>query len=156
MARAKLFHPQKKATQQAYAREVVFSKLGMIRTSRGDIVRTTRSGYPFIVIEKLADAIGTAQKELLPIINLSSPTLARRRSRGDKLKPQESDNVYRVASAYRDALELFEADSDAAKNWLHTPAKALGGETPFSLLDTQAGADQVRDLIGRLEHGVYT
>lgn len=38
--------------------------------------------------------------------------------------------------------------------WLNQSAKALGGASPMSCLDTKAGVDAVRDLIGRLEHGL--
>ena len=72
------------------------------------------------------------------------------------LSLEESDRVYRIASAYRNALRLFEDDADSAQRWLGEPVKALGGATPLQHLDTEAGAAQVHDLIGRLEHGVYS
>lgn len=55
-----------------------------------------------------------------------------------------------------EAARLFEGDRKAALLWLNQPAKALGGVTPMSCLDTKAGVDAVRDLIGRLEHGVIS
>jgi len=36
------------------------------------------------------------------------------------------------------------------------PAQALGEATPFEYLVTEVGAGEVRRLIGRLEHGVYS
>ncbi len=41
-----------------------------------------------------------------------------------------------------------------ARQWLEQSAKALGGRTPMEYLETEAGANEVEDLIGRLEHGV--
>jgi len=55
-----------------------------------------------------------------------------------------------------EALRLFEGDREAALLWLNRPAKALGEVTPMSCLDTKAGADAVRELIGRLEYGVIS
>ncbi|MGH8615251.1 MAG: antitoxin Xre/MbcA/ParS toxin-binding domain-containing protein [Gammaproteobacteria bacterium] len=72
------------------------------------------------------------------------------------MSPEESDRVYRIAAAYRSALQLFEGEAESARRWLNEPAKALGGNSPLQHLDTEAGAAEVRDLIGRLEHGVYT
>ena len=60
-----------------------------------------------------------------------------------------------MADAYRNALQLFEGDSEQARRWLSQPARALGGVSPLAYLDTEAGAAEVRRLIGRLEHGVY-
>lgn len=62
----------------------------------------------------------------------------------------------KAAEVMDEALRLFEGDREAALLWLNRPAKALGGVTPMSCLDTIAGADAVRDLIGRLEYGVIT
>jgi putative toxin-antitoxin system antitoxin component (TIGR02293 family) len=54
------------------------------------------------------------------------------------------------------AVELFEGDVKAAKKWLQTPQRALGGAVPLEFASTEAGAKEVENLIGRLEHGVFT
>lgn len=33
---------------------------------------------------------------------------------------------------------------------------ALGGEVPLNLLDTEAGVEQVDDILTRIEYGVYS
>ena len=43
-----------------------------------------------------------------------------------------------------------------ARRWLSSPQRALGGSTPLSLARTEVGAGLVEDLIGRLEHGVFS
>ncbi|MBD3620362.1 MAG: DUF2384 domain-containing protein [Chromatiales bacterium] len=60
------------------------------------------------------------------------------------------------ADIYQAALQLFDGDQVAAERWLRTPAKALGGRAPLELLEFKDGTKVVRDLIGRLEHGVIT
>jgi putative toxin-antitoxin system antitoxin component (TIGR02293 family) len=80
--------------------------------------------------------------------------LQRRKEEG-KLTPEESDRLYRVTDITRKAIDLFEGDIDKAGNWLKTPKKALGGKTPLEYSDTQVGYDEVCQLIGRLEHGVF-
>jgi uncharacterized protein (DUF2384 family) len=40
--------------------------------------------------------------------------------------------------------------------WLRSPNRALGGESPLALSKTEVGAREVENLIGRLEHGVFT
>ena len=120
------------------------------------IVNLIRMGFPVSVIDRLVAELGVSQQVLLRIIALSSATLTRRRANKKRLSPQESDRVYRVAAAYLASLRLFEGDAEAARRWFGEPAKALGGHTPLEHLDTEAGADEVQDLIGRLEHGVVT
>ncbi|MEQ3622997.1 MAG: antitoxin Xre/MbcA/ParS toxin-binding domain-containing protein [Marinobacter sp.] len=55
-----------------------------------------------------------------------------------------------------EAVELFEGDKAAAEQWLSTPVRGLGQKTPNELLTSEEGIEQVRTLIGRLEHGIIT
>jgi uncharacterized protein (DUF2384 family) len=42
---------------------------------------------------------------------------------------------------------------DAAKQWLTTPNRALNGVTPFSMLDTEPGAGEVRRILAAVNYG---
>jgi putative toxin-antitoxin system antitoxin component (TIGR02293 family) len=55
-----------------------------------------------------------------------------------------------------EAVALFEGDRKAAEHWLSTPVRGLGRRKPYDLLVTREGIQQVRDIIGRLEHGVFS
>lgn len=59
-----------------------------------------------------------------------------------------------AAAVWRAATELFEGDRTAAERWLHKEAVGLGGRRPIDVMETDP--QQVLDLIGRLEHGVFT
>ena len=80
----------------------------------------------------------------------------RHRHSGQPLDPGRSDRLLRFARLFRLAVELHDGDEEAARDWLRKPARALDGETPLDRADTEAGAREVENLIGRLEHGVYT
>jgi putative toxin-antitoxin system antitoxin component (TIGR02293 family) len=69
---------------------------------------------------------------------------------------QASDHRLRASRVLAKALELFEGDRDAASEWIHSPLPALGGETPIDIARTELGARQVENLVGRIEHGVYS
>jgi putative toxin-antitoxin system antitoxin component (TIGR02293 family) len=47
-------------------------------------------------------------------------------------------------------------DVAGAISWLAAPKKALGHETPLAYSRTELGAREVENLIGRLEHGVFS
>jgi putative toxin-antitoxin system antitoxin component (TIGR02293 family) len=44
----------------------------------------------------------------------------------------------------------------AARDWLKSPNGALENATPLSLLDADIGADAVLDLLGQIEHGIFS
>ena len=71
-----------------------------------------------------------------------------------QLDPEESDRLLRVSRVFAKTLDLFEGDAEAAKQWFHTPARALGGERPLDFARTDLGTKEVEALIDRLEQGV--
>ena len=68
----------------------------------------------------------------------------------------ESDRLLRTARLFRLAVDLFDGDRQAARQWLQTPKRALGGATPLDHAATEVGAREVEDLVGRAEHGVVS
>jgi putative toxin-antitoxin system antitoxin component (TIGR02293 family) len=100
-----------------------------------------RSGLPIGVI---ADLVQIPQR-----------TLMRRKAKG-RLLPDESERLLRVAGIYEKAAELFEGDVDAARRWLTTGNAELDGQSPLEMVRTEIGAREVEDLVGRLEHGVFS
>ncbi|MEA3274570.1 MAG: antitoxin Xre/MbcA/ParS toxin-binding domain-containing protein [Pseudomonadota bacterium] len=130
----------------------VFRRLGL--PSRGEpLTRAVQEGFPVVVLERLADELDAPQKVVLLAVGIAPATLKRRRASG-RLSLPESDRVFRLASIFQKAMQLFEGDGALAREWLEQPQKALGGRTPMEYLDTEAGANEVEDLIGRLEYGV--
>ncbi|MEH6562093.1 MAG: antitoxin Xre/MbcA/ParS toxin-binding domain-containing protein [Marinobacter sp.] len=59
-------------------------------------------------------------------------------------------------TAIAEAVELFEGNQKLADQWLSGPVRALGDKKPNDLLKYEEGIQQVRDVIGRLEHGIVT
>jgi len=51
--------------------------------------------------------------------------------------------------------EIFKS-RDKAKDWMKEPHKALGGKSPAECFMTRSGAEEVLNLLGRIEHGVYS
>lgn len=88
-------------------------------------------------------------------IEIPERTLARRRIAG-RLGRDESERLLRLARVVASSIRLFEGDVDAAITWLKTPQKALSYNTPLSYARFEIGAREVEDLIGRLEHGVFS
>jgi putative toxin-antitoxin system antitoxin component (TIGR02293 family) len=120
--------------------------------SRG-IVRLVRAGFPFSRLARLQKATALPWEKVACFIGMPQRTLTRRRSEG-RLRPDESDRVWRASAIFDLAVDLFEGDAAAARQWLETPQPGLGGEVPLEFASTEVGAREVEDLIGRLEHGV--
>jgi putative toxin-antitoxin system antitoxin component (TIGR02293 family) len=64
-----------------------------------------------------------------------------------------ADKVARAQDVLARASEVL-GSPRAAQQWLTRPNPALAGKTPLSLLDTSLGWEQVKLVLGRIEHGV--
>ncbi|MDQ8195129.1 DUF2384 domain-containing protein [Coraliomargarita sp. SDUM461004] len=120
----------------------------------GETVACIRAGLPMVEFEALQALLGLAAEELAGHLGISRSTLVRRR-KGRRLDPQESDRLLRYARLYARAKSTL-GDEAAAQQWLKAPARALGYESPLQFAETEAGAREVENLLGRIEHGVFS
>jgi len=95
------------------------------------------------------------EAELARVVGIPRQTLVRRRLRGF-LRRDEGDRTATVARVFDMALSYFDGNRKHAVEWLKHPNPALAGETPLERADTATGAEDVIDLIGRLQHGIPT
>lgn len=120
----------------------------------GETVARIRAGLPMIEFEALQRLLGVNGEELAAHLAISRSTLIRRRKSG-RLDAQESDRLLRYARLYARAEAVF-AGAEAARNWLQQPVRGLGYESPLHFAETETGAREVENLLGRIEHGVFS
>ncbi len=127
--------------------------LGIEEVGTGELVRRVNEGLPYEVLENLRENVGLSTVEVAQLVQINPRTLSRRRQEG-RLHADESDRVLRLSRVYGRTLGLFGGDLDKARRWLSTPKVALGGESPLDYSRVDVGAQEVVDLIGRIEHGI--
>jgi putative toxin-antitoxin system antitoxin component (TIGR02293 family) len=133
--------------------EGVLHDLGLT-PSPTDLIAAVKAGLHPRVFVDLARRLEVSEAQLGEVVGLAPTTLSRRKRSGS-LTAAESEHVLRVAALLQRATDVFEAEPDAAA-WLRSPNPALAGATPLATADTEIGAREVEDLLGRLEHGVYS
>lgn len=112
-------------------------------------------GFSYQALIAFETNSGVSLQALAETIGIPERTLARRRAAG-RLAPEESERLLRLSSIFEKAVELFEGDVISAVHWLASPKRALENQTPLQYARTEVGARQVENLIGRLEHGVFS
>ncbi len=119
------------------------------------ILLKLRGGFTIREYERFLEITGLDDATVSKALAIPKRTFVRRRSEG-RLKPDESERLWRLGRVFDRAADLFDGEPDAARRWLRAPAKALGGQTPLEAAETEVGAREVEMLIGRIEHGVVT
>ena len=118
------------------------------------LIEALRIGLPFRELDDLQAALALPMEKLVPMLGISKATLHRRKAEG-RLDPAESDRVVRLARLMGKAVDVMESE-EQARQWLVAPQFGLGGAVPLEFAETEVGAREVEDLLGRIEHGVYS
>ncbi len=125
--------------------------LGRALSSDRDMREAIREGFPPAVVGELMRASGLTLRELASALDLSARSLQRRRRAG-RLARYESDRLYRLARIVAIANEYL-GGHERAIRWLKRPNHALGGLSPVAAIDTELGARQVENILGRIAYG---
>ena len=115
------------------------------------LVSYARRGLPARSFGRLCEVLDVPRERVARVVQIPLRTLARR----TVLKPDESERILRIGRLYDLACEVLGSPA-AARRWLSRPVQALGGAVPLEHADTEPGAREVEDLLGRVEHGVHS
>jgi putative toxin-antitoxin system antitoxin component (TIGR02293 family) len=91
---------------------------------------------------------------LAKALSVTRATLINKK-RGERFNAGLSEKIVGMADLYSYGFEVFE-DKDRFNQWMSKPNKALGGQIPYDLIDNQIGREEVRNLIGRIDYGIYS
>ena len=119
-----------------------------------DLIRQIQKGLRFSELETLQNSIDMPFEQLAAKLSISRSTLQRRKAAG-RLSPDESDKVMRLSRLLEHATNVF-GDIDKARTWLKFPQRGLGGAVPLDYAETEVGAREVDNLLGRIDYGVYS
>ena len=119
-----------------------------------ELIRKIQKGLRFSELETLQNSIDLPFEQLAAKLAISRSTLQRRKAAG-RLSPDESDKVMRLSRLLEHATNVF-GDIQRARTWLKFPQRGLGGAIPLDYAETEVGAREVDDLLGRIEYSVYT
>ena len=113
-----------------------------------DIVRGIEANR----VKALIDRGVLQEKQVYRVI--PERTFKRRLANHETLKVSEGDAIARYLRVTEAANKAF-GEADFARKWLNLPNPELKGRIPIELAETDAGAREVEDVIGRFAHGVY-
>lgn len=118
------------------------------------LIEELHAGLPVWELHDLQTSLDVPMEKLVPMLGISKATLHRRKAEG-RLGSAESDRVVRFARLMGKAVEVFETEENA-RQWLTSAQFGLGGAVPLEYAETEVGAREVEELLGRIEHGVYS
>jgi len=118
--------------------KIAFVKTGITKDSLVAFKQTIDIDY-----DHLSQVLGTTKTTL-------------HKKQGDEtFSASISEKVIALMDIYRFGYEVF-GDRDKFNKWVMSPNRSLGNRIPLAVMDTVFGMDEVKSIIGRIKHGVYS
>jgi len=139
------------ALQRILGKEYIRTKI----ESPFDFITLASKGINANIIVNFRNHFSIPREFAADLLNVSEPTIYRWIQNNKKLERNYSVQLFELTDLFLFGIEVFESKENFFK-WLELPNAALGGLNPKEILEIPGGISKVRDLIGRIEHGVYS
>jgi putative toxin-antitoxin system antitoxin component (TIGR02293 family) len=73
----------------------------------------------------------------------------------EKFNSSLSERILGLADIYSYGYDVFE-NEEKFNQWMFRENSALGGKTPYEVCNNQFGREEVKNIIGRIDYGVYS
>lgn len=120
-----------------------------------DFIIIANKGVNANVINNFRKHFNIPRNTTAEMLNVSAPTIYRWVKEDRKLERNFSVQLFELTDLFLYGKDVF-TDQDTFFKWLELPNTALGGLEPKELLEIPNGISKVRDLLGRIEYGVYS
>lgn len=116
-------------------------------------IKAVRAGLPLIELDRVAEMLGVDRSQLARILGMSLRTLQRKTESDSRLGLGVSDRLVRIERIHELATHVL-GEGIKASRWLTTVSRALGGEVPLAMLDTDIGTQRVQQELHEIEFGM--
>ncbi|MBV4357374.1 type II RES/Xre toxin-antitoxin system antitoxin [Pinibacter aurantiacus] len=105
-------------------------------------------------LEDLKNRAELDYDKLAALLSVTRSTLINKQG-SEKFNPTLGERIIGLADIYSYGYEVFE-DEERFNQWMFRQNTALGGKTPYEICNNQFGREEVRNVIGRIDYGVYS
>lgn len=116
--------------------------------------RRVGEGLATGTLDVVRESLELTYDELSDVVQIAPRTLARRRTQA-RLRPDESERVYRLLKLIDLASDVLGND-DEARAWFREPNNSLGETAPLDLANTEPGVAIVARLLNQIRHGIVS
>ena len=120
---------------------------------RTDLIDIARKGIQTKYIEQIQKFTSLSDNELSSILPISQRQLFRYPP-DHNLNKEITSHLIQIIELFQKGYHLFGIEK--FKIWIRTSNKILNKNKPIDIMDTSIGIQMIEDVIGRIEHGVYS
>lgn len=124
-------------------------------TNSFDFITIANKGVNAQVIQNFRKHFNLSRETMAHLMHVSEPTIYRWLKQNKMLDRNSSIKLLELTDVFLFGIEVFDS-SDNFFQWIEIPNAALGGLKPLELLEIPGGISKVRNLLGRIEYGVFS
>ncbi|SDW87285.1 putative toxin-antitoxin system antitoxin component, TIGR02293 family [Aequorivita viscosa] len=128
------------------------NQVGQIVNSDIDLITITRKGLPKSVVYSLCEVLDISMEKLSDLLHISHRTL-QRKADDDLLAVSITEQLFVIAEVVSEGINVFNT-LENFRSWLHSTPYIFNGQKPLDFLDTSYGAHYVKNILGRIAHGI--
>jgi putative toxin-antitoxin system antitoxin component (TIGR02293 family) len=123
--------------------------------NESDLLRVASAGVPIKAVRHLQRHMRLSDREISEMLTIPESALARHEQTQSNLTRDEAEKAIQLSAVVAHGLDVFENEADFY-HWLQLENPALGGERPQALLSSAPGREQVREVLGRIQWGIFS
>lgn len=119
-----------------------------------ELIAAISAGLPAALARELAKCLEITTNDMAGLLRLNPRTFQRRLDEGS-LDLNESERLWQISHLLHRSEQVLESRAGAI-HWFKNPIQALGWATPLAYARTAVGMRELENMLGRIEHGVYS
>lgn len=127
-------------------------QVGQVVNSDIDLITITRKGLPKSVVYSVCEVLDISMDKLSDLLHISHRTL-QRKADDDLLAVSITEQLFEIAEVVSEGIKVFDT-LENFRSWLHSTPYLFNGQKPLDFLDTSYGAQYVKNILGRIAHGI--
>lgn len=128
---------------------------GSTISSSLDFIEIGEKGLPAISVVSVMGKFNINIHEMANFLGVESDSLLFWIKKNIQLDQPRSVKLLELSSLFFYGEEVFHTVENFLI-WIKRPNRAFGGMRPVKLMEMPEGLSKIRDLLGRIEHGVYS
>ena|SRR5579875_2115233 len=119
-----------------------------------DKIETIKEGISKSELENLKEQTELDYETLSKILAVTKVTLHNKKGE-ERFNSFVSERILLLADIYSYGYSIFQ-NKEKFNRWMKSPIRALNYIPPVELCETVYGMEEVKNIIGRIEYGVYS
>jgi len=112
-------------------------------------------GFPFTAYLDFQRETGFSRTDMAGFLGVS-PHYFNNKTKTDKLTKHASERLIKLNEVWVFGMACFNGNKVDFNQWLQMPLAPLHGRTPLQLMTNFIGMEEVKQLLGRIQYGVYS